>query len=245
MTPTASRAGSFKVDAGWDLFQTAPGTTFPGLGPLAGIPLGTFDFGPPPGMQNVGTTDTIVQRLSSPVASPLAIGGTGTTGLLMNALQLETIAPVNFGGNGLDNYFVTLQSRRGGPASTGSMTITWLTGTSGTFSSSIDVFFDIRKGSLSGPIVFSTDLVETSSGTVWSDLPPPGSLEIPGVNTFLNGTDRTADFWPLPGVVETFPNGAVHVELDTVPEPATLTLAALGIAGLCGSSWRKRKAAAA
>ena len=41
--PGESRAaGSLTVAAGYDLFASGPGTTFPGLGPLVGVPLGIF-----------------------------------------------------------------------------------------------------------------------------------------------------------------------------------------------------------
>jgi hypothetical protein len=104
-------AGDATVAPGWDLFATDPtGTSFPGLGNLHGVPLGTFDFdnffGRGIGVQNVGNTDTIIERLlaATSVSGPIPI--------TLVALQLETVAPVNFAGNGLDNYFITLQSAR-------------------------------------------------------------------------------------------------------------------------------------
>src|SRR5262249_3909258 len=160
-----------------------------------GVPLGTFDFdnllGRNLGVQTVGITDTIIERTTA--ATVGGAGQTATVPLIMNALQLETTVPVNFAGNGLDNYFITLQSTRGGPLSTGSIAITFATGTSGTFSSSVDVFFDIRKGALNGPIVFSSDLVLSSNAVPWGIIPPPGAIQIMGVNVFLSGTpgDRT------------------------------------------------------
>jgi hypothetical protein len=160
-------AALLSVVLGSDYLTSVPGaSSFPGLGSLNGVPLGG----------SLGNTDTIVQRLQDAV-----FPGTPTTtapaiSINLSALQLETVTPVNFAGDGLDFYFITLQSARsaGGSASLGSMTITLSSfddGTAanpeGSFSSSIDVFFDIRKGSLSGPIVFSSDLVLTNSGTLW------------------------------------------------------------------------------
>ena len=71
------------VSAGYDLFQTQPGTSldpailqpsFPNpfplpiplplpVIPLEGVPLGTFDFGGTVCDQSVGNTDTIIRRL--------------------------------------------------------------------------------------------------------------------------------------------------------------------------------------
>jgi len=104
----------------------------------------------------------------------------------------------------------------------------------GTFDSFFDVFFDIRLGSLNGPIAMSSDLPLTSTDTPWNHFPPPGALEIVGVNTFLNGVNREADFWPVakpggdpnfPEVVEFHPSGDQHrVTIASVPEPGTWSL---------------------
>jgi len=243
--PGTSRA-DFNVAQGWDLFQTvSPGSNFTGLGQLMGVPLSTFDFdnafGRGIGVRGVSPTDTIVQRLDNVIVS--GVGQTGTTNLVMNALQLETVAPVNFAGLGLDNYFVTLQSVRGGQATVGSMAITFLTGQSGTFASSLDVFFDIRKGSLGGAIVFSSDLVLTSSGTAWRSTPPTPALEITGVNRFLSGIngDRSRDFW-VDEFNEQKPSGDIH-RVREAPEPASIVLLGIGALGLGAYGWRRRRAA--
>jgi hypothetical protein len=265
--PAEGRAATtFNVAPGWDLFQTDPtATTFPGLGNLMGVPLGTFNFNGTqngnvplpgnPGNVATGGTDTIIERLTAAIPpSPPGAGSMATINLAMVALQLETVTPVNFSGLGLDNYFVTLQAARptGGPNSTGTMTITWnANGLSGTFSSSLDVFFDIRKGSLTGAIVASQDLVLTSSGTAWSDLPPPGAFLIPGANLFLaGGSDNTKDFWVNPGPVrEVHPNGSVHQAFETgsgpfIPEPASIVMFGFGAIGIAVfGRWRRTRAA--
>src|SRR5262249_599681 len=143
--------------------------------------------------------------------------GTSAIPVELVALQLETVAPVDFAGLGLDNYFVTLQKVRGGPASTGRESIHFADASGGTFDSFFDVFFDIRKGDLNGPIVFSDDLLLSQMGTPWGRIPPPGSVEIEGVNLNLDGSDNAEDFWPLGNIIEQHPNGAVHEAVTATP----------------------------
>jgi hypothetical protein len=216
--------GVVAVNPGWDLLQTTPGTTFGGA-PFLGVPLGTFDFGVPIGVQPTFTTDTIVKR--SVAAVPPGVPGTAPAiPIELVALQLQSTVPVDFG-LGTDFYFITLQKVRGGPISTGSMTISFTTANDGTFSSFFDVFFDVRKGSLSGPIALSSDLVLSNSGATWQQVPPPGSVVINGVNHNLNGVDTTNDFWPGP-IIESHPTGAAHsvvgATINQLPEPGTLML---------------------
>src|SRR5687768_7796398 len=80
VVPADSRAATI-VNAGWDVFETLPGTAFMGV-PFQGVNLGTHNFGPGLGLLNVGTADTIVRRTAA-VNAP-----SGSTPLLMEALQL-------------------------------------------------------------------------------------------------------------------------------------------------------------
>ena len=120
-----------------------------------GVPLGTYDFGGTIGVKSVGQADTIIQRLSF-VPYPI-----GITPLVLSAWQLETLAPTSIGGGPVGFYYLTLQSARGGPASTGTENILAL---SDTFSPTLDVFYDLRFGALNGPIVNSSDMVLSASG---------------------------------------------------------------------------------
>ena len=114
----------------------------------------------------------------------------------------------------------------------------------GTFSSSIDVFYDIRFGSLSGAIIASGDQILTSSGTPWANTPPPGAVTINGVNQFLSGVngDRSQDFWPVGPFTETGPGGLQHVVTTaSVPEPSSLILIATGLVVAVGHSAHRRR----
>jgi hypothetical protein len=238
------------VVLGSDYLTTiAAGTTFPGLGNLMGVPLGGL----------AGNADTIVQREADAVFPSGPVSTAPAIAIALAALQLETVAPVNFAGNGLDNYFVTLQSARagGGTASMGSMTITLTSaddGTAanpeGTFTSSIDVFFDIRKSSLSGPIVFSTDLVLSNSTTAWDATNPPGAIIVAGpVGTFAadlhtGKASNQMDFFPVGPFNEAHPSGAAHQVTEVsnstpAPEPGTSLLFGVGLLTFAGLLKRK------
>ena len=206
------------VQSGYELFQTqASGTSFPGLGSLMGVPLGTFNFGSGP--VNTGDTDTIIQRLTT--ATVANAGDSTTVNLKVNALQLETTAQVNFMNLGLNNYFITLDPNT---ASTGSMTLTFGGPGGGTFSSSLDLTLDIHSGALNGPVVDTETLMLQNNNEVWGRTPPPGSVLINGVDYLLNGTDTSADFWPGLQIVQnppSLPSAADDLTPATVPDGAS------------------------
>ncbi|MBX9789971.1 MAG: hypothetical protein K2Y37_13720 [Pirellulales bacterium] len=228
------------VDTGWDLFETAPPTFFMGI-PFQGVPLGTFNFGGSIGVQNVGSTDTIVQRLS-PASVPSAPGTAPPIPIELVALHLQSVIPINLG-SGLGLHYVTLQSERGGPASSGQMTIDFASSAGGTFSSFFDVFFDLRLGSLSGPIVFSSDLFLQSGGVPW-DRTPDGTVVIDDVNHKLNGTNQNNDFWPLTPFTEQHPQGlGVHTVVPpSLPEPTSIVIWSLLGGVLIAARWWRWKA---
>jgi hypothetical protein len=233
------------VDAGYDLFQTAPGTFFTDPNtmtpiPLIGDPLGSYNFGA--GAQNVGNTDTIVQRLGTAnFANGNPAANMDTIPIQLVALQLQT--PVAVNGHFL---FVTLQSTdMTGPASTGMMTIDFPAGATsagGTFTSFFDVFFDVHIDSPTGAIVNSGSLMLTNGGSTWMHDPIPGEVLIDGVNNNLNGMNHNADFnAPFISEMET---GAVHnVQLALVPEPSTWLGAGLALSAILVSRLRTRSRA--
>ena len=238
-----SAYGGDVVNAGWDLFATDPSSTFMGMN-FQGVPIGSYDFGGAIGVQGTGTTDTIMQRLSKTDL------GITSTDVVMNALQLETTAPVNFGGNGLDDYYLTLQSTHAGPASTGSMTVFGPTGpTIDTESFDMTVYFDIRKGSLSGPIVMSSNFGLLGPSDGWSHTAPLDTVLINGANYQTSGgSTNQGDFWPNTPLAETANSdiGPFFVlQNPHVPEPSSLMLAGTAALIVCGVSWRGRKRAIA
>jgi hypothetical protein len=115
----------------------------------------------------------------------------------------------------------------------------------GTLDSFFDVFFDVRLGSLSGPIILSDSLTLTANGVPWSHFPPPGAVEIPGVNTFLSGQDRSEDFFPVGTFAESNPVATYVGSAATVPEPSTFVMGVVfGVIGLfhCARNRLKRRA---
>jgi len=233
--PTPSRA---VIYPGSDLYNDAfvgGGSFFEGLPTVSegappqfeGVPLNNYNFGGSIGLHNVGNTDTIMQRMGSS-------GNGQTVPLQMNALQVQSLAPVE----GTDEYdYLNLDS---GNPSTGTMTIN----ADGTYTSTLDVYFDIRFGSLSGPIESTGELTLNASGN-WSPNAPPGALLIPGVNYDLNGVDTSGDFWPVGPVIYSDSSGdQLELEPTSVPESSTVALLGLGVVSLLTCDWRQRRSKA-
>ncbi len=172
------------VGAGWDLFQTGEGTFY---NPLAdalgeafgvdaskisfrGVPLGQFQF-EDFGIRPTGPTDTIVQRRTAvfPPGGPVPIE--------LVALQLQANGVGGVNGNA--PLFVTLQSRRGsgpldpppGEQSTGVLNIQFRDCGSGIADASFTVFFDVRAGSVTGPVLLSRELPLRTDPSGWTSVP--------------------------------------------------------------------------
>jgi hypothetical protein len=200
--PTPTRA-DVSVPAGYDFFTTDPsGTTFGGVN-FQGVPLGTY------GPLNVGSTDTIIQRLSD-VTVPA--GGSVSVSIQVDAMQLQSVLPMFASPSGSQYGYLTLDNSE---ASIGTMTIN----SSGTFSSSLDVFFDVYAGSLSGTLEAAGSLSLSGSGN-WSPAPngwyvATSYFDVTPTITFAPDTWTTAD-----------QNGVLTLQ-STVPEPSTCLAGAM------------------
>jgi hypothetical protein len=232
-----SFASAQQVDPGYDLFTTI-NDDFVG-NPFSSNPLGSFTFPNPDGNPNpitfpTGDTDTIIQRLSA--ATP----GSPTVAIQMDAFQLVSTTPISFDGGPVGFYFITLQSTDGtGPASTGQETIYWNANTGGTFTSSLDVYFDVHYSSANGPIVDSGNRQLTSTDVDWSSVPAPGDLTIPSINFILDQLNGNDDLF----LGETDPVLSFDVNIldgPAMPEPASLGLLAVGAFALWTRPRRKR-----
>jgi hypothetical protein len=263
--PQVTRAGNITVNAGYDLLQTAGTTQFMGIS-FTSIPLNTFDFGGSIGVKTVLQTDTILQRMSDAVAT--ASGDTVRVAEQLDALQMRSVNPYtgnDFGTPITNQYlYVTLQSARvgGGTISTGYSDITINSvgnGQSGTFSSHLDVFYDIHAGSLTATPIFSNSstfqpLVLDSLNNPWQNTVPTGtnSPMINLVNYKLNGTSTLNDFWLAPHLdpvthlevisITHDASGANHHDVvpAVCPEPGSFAMLAIGAMSLAGYRWRQR-----
>jgi hypothetical protein len=229
--PALMRAADTVAAPGYILLQTQAGTAFAGT-PFVGVPIGTFNFGGSIGSQNVGAADTIVSWFPSASAP-----GPTTVGFTLDDMQLGTASPTSFLGGPVGMYYITLQSVGvvNGPASVGTATIGFAPNT---FSSALEVYFNVRFGAVTGPIVYSGSEALSSSGVTWQHSALGGVTPlISGVNTMLDGVDTTEDLH-FPGLwTQTGPDGTL-VQAE-VPEPGPIVLGLLGLAML--RLWRARR----
>jgi hypothetical protein len=204
------------IAPGYDMFVTPPDSSYVGLRladlgvpPVAGVspaayvrfggmPIGRFDFGRA-GVRPTGSADTIVRRLGT--ATP----GNGTVRIELVGLLLRS--------TNVEGYYVTLQSARLpgdvppaalGKPSPGTLDIAFgRGGDRGTLRSRLEVNYDVRHGSPTGPILYSgsTGTEFVADDLVWQR--GPGG---PRYCTTVNTNPPTIDilrpqhpFEPCPG----------------------------------------------
>jgi hypothetical protein len=95
---------------------------------------------------------------------------------------------------------------------------------------------DAGSGANSGGISNSSDL------TLWGLIFTNGSGQ--EINIWGTGSGNYSFYRWTPGVGYDVQTTSTNVALTPVPEPGSLTLLGLGIAGLAGYGWRRRKQAA-
>jgi len=188
--PTPSRA-DLTIPAGFDFFSTDPTSTTFGGNQFEGVPIGP------------GQTDTIVQRLS---AVNLPTGGSVNVSVLVDAMQLQSLASMF----GSEDGFLTLNPNE---TSSGTQDIN----ANGTFTSTLNVYFDVYAGSLTGTSEGTVAFSLSGSGD-WSST-PGGFYEATSYFTVTPETSLDNSSW-------TAADQSGYLTLDGVPD-ATSTLALL------------------
>jgi PEP-CTERM motif len=208
------------INPGFDLLTTpSQPATIAGLGDVQehGVPIGP------------GSTDTIVQRFNG-----LADGQSG----IINA----QIVALSIAGMVLDGPFAGLNFTVGldpSNPSLGQLNVTNPPGPGGgTFTSFFDVFTDIElfNGSTLVAVVPHEDQITSVGSTPWATVPVPG---YPETSQFPAG----GFYITAAGIDHTGPHP--HVDpASTVPEPSTMTLFGMGMAGMAVYIRRRRGPAA-
>ena len=225
------------IPAGYDDYIILPSSTVTFTG--THIPADFFAPGSDPFVRTVGLEgDTIIERLNDANFS----GGPPETTIPIElvSLNLVSIAPITVTFNGgFDPELWDLSVLLPGPP-TGSMTVTKLDPNGGTFDSVLSVQPDFIFTRIDPPLSFmqypvlgTFDL--TSTGDPWSNQNP--NVVPPNTSNFYPG-GTPGDQSIAPEII-TLSGGGMQLDLVLVPEPATLSLLALG--GLAVSRRGRKK----
>jgi len=254
LAETARAATS--VNPGFDLFTTSSaqfdfGPMGGGLQSFVGNPLGTFDFGG--GVQSVGSTDTIVQRIDTAQSGvdnvskmggsefyPGPTAGEGVIDIELVALSLRSVNPIDIGG-GAEIILATLSSDLGSE-----MLIKGLDSEGdphGTFDSTLDLLILFTGQTTGNTFAFTVPKTLVATDQLWRHA-PTGSPVINGVNHLLNTTDETNDFWPVGLLIHDDGQGTEHV-VTIVPLPAAAWMAVPLLGGLGVTQLIRRRRLAA
>jgi hypothetical protein len=227
-----AKAGT--VVAGSNYLQSDPGTYFNFDPPVGIVDFTGYAIGP-------GTTDMIVKRTSDVTIN-------GAPGILqLIALSMVSTAPVALPGyNGL--IYISLDPTHLAN-DTGQITIGG-TVAGGTFSSFVDVFYNVCTapgskgvGCGSGALLESGSVQLSNSGANWSSTPfgvvVSGPVGDPAAMVHTGLTSDQADFFLEPTKEESLVGQ--HRVSTAVPEPASWALM-IGGFGMAGAALRRRRA---
>jgi hypothetical protein len=213
------------VQTGFDLFQTKPGAFFDGTGfglgiiPMVGVPIGPW------------TTDTIVQRDNGfTCPSPPCLGNTVNFHLF--ALSMMSAFPVNIGGSFFDVFMDINDSAGVIPLfdlpqpdalnpSTGTLTVDELTGSGGTFDSSLTVWADIILADVGQGRNEAAALSNSNCAA------PPCHFAAPAVSMSSTGGIWQTAWFPNDLHNATYPAGGFFIDTlgnDTGPHPMDVAL---------------------
>lgn len=227
----SGQASAQEVIAGFDLLKTQPGQTYEdlsGLGAmcpgvqvvgnpiisLRGIPLEPGEAPPCAGTQDVGETDTFIQRLAN--TAGLNGGNPVSVPIEIVALHLQSVQPftVNNGG-GLEEWTLDVTLAPNQPV--GNMQIRRLGPNGGTFNSSLFVQPHLtftRVNPCPAVIMCENEsqfIPFNSANVPWSYAPTAGTLQLPGCTTNFfpgisgsvsqNATEAVAGFSEMASLV--------------------------------------------
>jgi hypothetical protein len=218
---------SFGLEVGSDILFRLPSS----LRPPEPDCLGGFELAPAVGFE-LARQGGLTFLVSEEATNPGEPDYQASVPIELVTLELASLDPVDVGSGTSQNLFVTLQDARGlhaadpppGPASTGTLTLDFAMHT---FTLTTEVFYDLRKGALTAPILASgSDTISTPSPAPWAPVPPPSApADLPAGGFFPGVIAGGAHAFLLEGT-----SLSLTVQTPAGPKPASLPV--LGLPGL-------------